>query len=111
MQVCLALLLVLVFSTPAFHHAHTTSAAAHWQETEPVKADATSEPCCPDSSDLLDGASCSIANGCSLWISVESSSAAIAPSKRESTAILPDDTILGRAPPPQFRPPKLAVNA
>lgn len=110
MQTCLALLLVLVFSTSAFLYAHATSFASGWQEIASGKADATGEPCCPDSSGRLD-ASCSIANGCSLLISVESSSAAIAPSERERTAILPDDALFGRAPSPQFRPPKHFANA
>lgn len=114
---CMALLLVLVFSTSAFIHTHALTAATDWQEAVTFKADATGkanvsgEPCCPDSSHPLDGAGCSISSGCSLWIPTEPSSAAVAPSEGESTANLPDDTLLGRAPPPQFRPPQLSVNA
>lgn len=69
------------------------------------------DPCCLEHTGQPHASACSMASGCSLCVPVAGSAAAIPQPEALSKKVQPDDGHVGRAPSPQFRPPKLSVNA
>lgn len=111
----LVLLLVLVFAASGLVHVvgndHVAHAATHSHELAATSDDAGGGPCCPDHDRQSQGTKdCSVTSACSLCAPV-GSSAVLALRNAEPVEIRPEAVHLGRAPPPQLRPPKLIPNA
>lgn len=114
---CLVLIVVLVFAVSGFTHA---SAVDHVSAGTPidltlVQSSAANvgdgEPCCSEHTGKSHASDCSVAGGCSLCAPVVGYVTTAPQPEARSSDVRPDDAHIGRAPSPQFRPPKLSVNA
>jgi hypothetical protein len=113
----LVLLIVLAFTASGLTHIAGGShfpdeaATALSNEFSFTGNSADGEPCCPEHTGQPHASTCSIASGCSLCAPVVGLAATTPQSEARTKLVRPVDAHIGRAPSPQFRPPKLSLNA
>lgn len=113
----LVLLIVVAFTASGLTniagggHSAAEAATAYSHELSFAGTSGDGEPCCPEHTGQPHASTCSGVSCCSLWAPIVESAVAILRSETLTKEVEPDDAHISRAPLPQFRPPKLSLNA